>query len=257
MKSTATTPALPSYGSIDEVIQAIMKKLDLDGFRYTISSPYPLPGRARQITFTSPRGFTFWTYELKPSSPNSWDMRIIPEYHPCMRHGDKRTVHLCVDATRTLRRTGVYRIDPPQEALANPSDFSWAHMNNPFSARGKEFTILVDIDAIKTRGGYETLYDLLRGALEIDGAWIGVSGGFRAPLPHGYNRIMELGISSPYRDPNDRGHLARGYEEQCVWAYRFLETEGTLKDAHIPEWFIKEGWLDIYEGVTPKYGLFF
>jgi hypothetical protein len=95
---------------------------------------------------------------------------------------------------------------------------------------------------VRTSAGVEALAAYLRAALRLDNRYIGVSGGFRAPLEHPTNYLRV-----PYNS-------CRGSEESCVWEYRVLQREGTLSAAFVPPWFIKEGWLAKYAGATERHG---
>jgi hypothetical protein len=248
-----------AFSSINDIMLAAKEKLGEhgEGLGCSIKETKTFGGD-QMVTITSPRDFVFWKEEWKPrAGEDSIDLRIVPGFHPCMERGGKRTILVNGDNAWTIQGVGLRYVYPPQGSQAAgdvQSMSSWAHMQNPFSARGNEFTVTVDGDTIRTKEGAEALFNLLRGTFEIDGAWVGVSGGFRAPFQSAHNRIASLGIPSPYPRAKPGGILARGSEAHCVWAYYHLLADDRLKDAYIPKWFIDEGWLNIYEGVEVKPG---
>ena len=75
----------------------------------------------------------------------------------------------------------------------------------------------------------------------------------------GHNRLIQLGRQrSPWlqAEYGRSGHIARGSEEHCVWAYRVLQQEGKLERSYVPSWFISEGWLEIYKDAEVRHGLY-
>jgi hypothetical protein len=109
--------------------------------------------------------------------------------------------------------------------------------------------MMIDIVQILKEEGTDELLKILQAALELSDGYVGVSGGFNPPLVSPHNLCVYLKVRSPYPGAYRQGspHLARGSEGHCVWAYRVLKSEDQLIGAYIPDWFFKEGWLQLYE----------
>lgn len=203
-----------------------------------------------------PPKFTFWKSESVPSK-NSWDLHIIPHYHPVMM--GYKLVSMVNGATdANIDGLAVKTIYCPNEARADLDGrsygSSWNHVRHPFYATGRSVTLGMITTKLRSAEGVQELLQLLRASLGMDEHYVEVSGGFRAPMKCPHNRLLETGQQSPW--PEAGVHRARGSEAHCVWAYRTLQEEGVLKQAHIPSWFFEEDWLGVYKDAEIRPGLY-
>ncbi len=215
------------------------------------------------VKLTAPKSqkFTFWTAADKPRPEGAFDLHLVPDYHPVMK--DKESSHMINGATNALIRSDVIdSVYAPDDSRTSDESFgtTWNHVEHPFYATGKTFELTVDTSHARTQSGIEELQIFLASVLGGD-SYVCVSGGFRAPMKCAHNRLLEIGRlnDSPWpqasRD-HRKGHVARGSEEKCVWEYRTLQEEGALDKAYVPDWFLKEDWLGIYETAEVQPGLF-
>ncbi len=243
-----------------EALQAVIAQVGRPGLQCRRMAHLTYTDNEIKLRFTvaKPDHFIFWKSEWKPGVS---DLHIVPGYHPVMNGGE--AVGIVNGATDCyIRGNAVRSIYCPKAARSDRRSRSfgstWNHVKHPFYAIGRSFSIALITTNIRSREGVKELVELLRGALGEGKRYVEISGGFRAPMKCAHNRLLETGKPSPYpRASRDgRGHVARGSEEHCVWAYRTLEKEGTLKQARVPDWFIREGWLGIYKGAEVRPTLF-
>ncbi len=208
----------------------------------------------------SPTQFTFWKSEWKPAN-SEYDLHIVPGYHPIMR--GRESEHMINGDTDYLVRGNVVTyVRCPRAAQADLGgkyrSTTFSNVIHPYRASGSSFELTLKLEELLKPGGIEELAAFVRAALGLDGDYVEVSGGFHPPLHYPHNRLVQTDTPSPWPRANNghSGHLARGSEAHCVWAYRTLEREGELADAFIPSWFEREGWLKIYEGAETYHGLY-
>jgi hypothetical protein len=129
---------------------------------------------------------------------------------------------------------------------------SFTHVKHPYYVEGRELYCSLRMNALRTKRGVAELTYILSAAIGKSDEFVEVSGGFRPPLQNPHNRLLELGMKMP----GDK-RRPRGSEHHCVWAYRTLHKEGitVLLQAHIPTWFLEEGWLGIYENAKVQHGI--
>jgi len=206
-----------------------------------------------------PNSFTFWHSQSKPNS--GFDLYIVPAYHPVMN--GRESVGLVNGGTDSyISGNAVRSIYCPEEALAldssNNFGTSWNHVKHPYYAKGRSFRLSLITTKVRSAEGMKELTKLLRATLGLDNGYLGISGGFYAPLKSGHNRLLEIGRRSPWpqAEYGRGGNIARGSEQHCVWAHRVLKEEGQLEKAYVPLWFKNEGWLQIYEGAEVRHGLY-
>lgn len=250
------------HKTTDEAIKAAVFQVGVPNLQYSL-----VPQRVifenemtLRFTVTKPNHFIFWNSQSVPTV-KSWDLHVVPSYHPVMNGW--KAVGMVNGATDAyIGHQAVRSIYCPKAAQANRhgSNFgtSWNHVRHPFYAVGREMVIRLISTKLRSAIGMEELTKLLRAALSLDKEYVEISGGFRAPMKCAHNRLNEIGRRSPWpeaRNPRE-GHVARGSEEHCVWAYRILKEEGTLEKSHVPSWFITEDWLGVYEGAEVRHGLF-
>lgn len=250
------------HKTANEAIQAAVFQVGVPSLRYGL-----IPQRmafdneiALRFTVAKPERFTFWKCESVPTG-EGWDLHVVPSYHPVMNGWE--AVGMVNGATDAyIRGNAVRSIYCPKAAQSDRHGrnfgTSWNHVKHPFYAVGRSMSVRVITRKMRSREGVEELTKILRAALGQGNKYVEISGGFRAPMKCAHNRLLELNRRSPYPQANysRTGHVTRGSEEHCVWAYRTLKAEGTLEKSHVPAWFIKEGWLKIYEGAEVHPTLF-
>ncbi|KKR37739.1 MAG: hypothetical protein UT69_C0002G0001, partial [Candidatus Yanofskybacteria bacterium GW2011_GWE1_40_10] len=245
----------------EDAISAAIEQVGVAGLKYEVIPQRMIFDTELMVRFTveEPNSFTFWHSQSRPGG--GFDLYIVPAYHPVMN--GKESVGMVNGATDAyIRGNAVRSIYCPEDAQAtDPSKnfgTSWNHVKHPFYATGRSMAVKLITTKVRSAESMEELTQLLRAALGLDNKYVDISGGFNAPLKCGYNRIVELGIRSPYPQAEYRrgGNITRGSEQHCVWSYRVLKEEGQLEKAYIPSWFIKEGWLKIYEGAEERHGLY-
>ncbi len=196
----------------------------------------------------------------KPRS-GAYNLHIIPDYHPVM-NGVESIGLINGDTDANIPGNAVRSIYCPEDAQASdPSknfSTSWNHVKHPYYAKGQSFSVRLITTKIRSAEGMEELTQILRSTLGLDKKYVGVSGGFRAPLQCGHNRLLATGRRSPWpqAEYGRNGNIVRGSEQYCVWAYRVLTEEGQLEKAYVPSWFQSEGWLQTYEGAEVRHGLY-
>ena len=240
------------HKTADEAIKAAVFQIGVPSLRYSL-----IPQRmifnnevALHFTVAKPERFIFWKSEDVPTG-QVWDLHVVPSYHPVMNGW--KAVGMVNGATDAyIRGNAVCSIYCPKAAQSDRHGrkfgTSWNHVKHPFFAVGRAMSIRLITTKVRSREGVEELTELLRAALGQSKQYVEINGGFRAPMKCAHNRLLEL--------DRLRGQDLRGSEEHCVWAYRTLKAEGALDKAHVPSWFIKEGWLEIYEGAEVRPTLF-
>lgn len=261
LRQTGIDIVLSAYADINEAITDAIKQV---GVEMTCESVDRRRGFDNELTLAfsvkKPLEFIFWKSESKPTHKEH-ELYLVPNYHPVMNgwkpvgmvNGDT-DAYISSDAIRSLRAPKEARTKSDNDIFGS----SWGHVNHPFHAKGRSITVGIVTSKMRSKEGVDTLVKMLRAALGLDNTYVEISGGFKPPLRCAHNRVVELGIRSPYpRADNSRtGHLTRGSEAHCVWAYRTLKKEGVLDKAFIPSWFQKEGWLNIYKGAKVEAGLY-
>ena len=251
-----------THKTVDEAIKAAVFQVGVPSLRYGLIPQRMIFDNAIALWFTvaKPERFTFWKSESVPTGQD-WDLHVVPSYHPVMNGW--KAVGLVNGATDAyIRGNAVRSIYCPTAAQSDRHGrnfgTSWNYVKHPFYAVGRSMSIRLITTKVRSREGVEELTELLRAALGQGKQYVEISGGFNAPMKCAHNRLLELNRRSPWPDAHRRGavHVARGSEEHCVWAYRTLKAEGVLDKAHVPSWFIKEGWLEIYEGAEVHPTLF-
>ena len=191
--------------------------------------------------------FTIWNNLSKPSPGKMFDLHIVPDYHPCMseKMNDVGFINGSTDAY--IRGYAIDSIYPPIEAMVQREKTfgsSWSYINHPFKATGKTFTMRVSYFKLFTEMGINEITVVLKAALNSENTYLSVSGGFYGPYDHQenvLNRLLREGITEFQNSKRNRGS-----EPHCMWAYYFLEKEGSLYKAYVPNWFYEERWREAY-----------
>lgn len=207
--------------------------------------------------------FEFWHHLYRPTPGNDLvDLYLVPGYHPVMR-GSKSIGLVNGDTDAFIRGIAVRSIHSPEDARTRQEGTlfgsTWTHVNHPYCVKGCSFVVEAELASIRGELGISELASIIRAALRLDERFIEISGGFRAPMQCAHNRLLDLNRKSPWSQADyerSTGHVARGSEQHCVWAYRVMREEGELERAYIPSWFFKEGWLEIYEGAPQGVDLY-
>lgn len=243
---------------VDNALKAAVAMTMVPGLGFSITGESTIVPERWTIRFyvNEPDRFTFWTTADTPYRHYE-GLHIIPPYHPACKGA---TAKWLINGS-----TGAFINDKLIDYLFCPTDAltdrrnelfgDWSHTNHPFKAVGRSFALQLDINQLRTKAGILQLTDVLLAALNIGENYIAVIGGFDAPLPMPENRISQLNMHSPYPGADYSRSMSakvRGSEADCVWAYRVLEAEGQLAGAIIPAWFMKEKWLEIYNGIPLK-----
>ncbi len=249
------------HNSVDAAIQAAIDATGVAGLRYRVALPHILTNRLNvEFVVSRPNRFIFWMSNSKPSGSNH-ELRIVPGYHPVMNGWESESM-VNGDTDALIRGGAVRSISCPPASLGNRREpkfmGSWRHVKHPYYAAGRRVFMQVVSTKVRSKEGCAELTRLLRDSLGLDNRYVSISGGFQAPLEYPHNRLLGTRQSSPWPGATRPGevYLARGSENHCVWAYRVLQAEGELEKAYIPEWFIAEGWLNIYEGAEVRHGIF-
>jgi hypothetical protein len=248
-----------AYEHLTEALAAVMKRVSQKYLSVEVlSSGFNYRDQTHLVfTLHSKHEFTFWKSEWIPN-PEIDNIHIVPDYHPCMM--GKKPIHM-INGDTDYRTNGysIVCVGSPIEARAEMEGRSgpctWTHMKHPFYAKGSSITVTVRSGLLRTKDGVRELSRFLLATLGKTEEYVEVSGGFRAPLLCAHNLLLKKKIPSPVKKKHF-GQSVRGSEQSCVWAYRTLLAEGKLEGAYIPEWFIEEGWLGIYEGAEEKHGLY-
>lgn len=185
--------------------------------------------------------FKIWNCVDQPYEGRLRDSNLhtTPVYHPCYS-GAKRHGLINGDTDSYIQSKIINYLYSPEEARTEAASggmisSTWRPMKHPFYAEGKTLSMDVDCFHILSVKGVEEIYNTLASALNLNGWFMEVSGGFKSPYEYAPN----------VRNPNLE-HEARGSEQNVVWEYRTLEKEGKLKGSFVPPWFFKEKWLQMY-----------
>lgn len=234
-------------------------------------SDEPLAGLSREtlgnrsgrmfLRFTAPKDKTFVFWKSMYDKPSHDDLHITPRDYPGRWQGTRKVALINGDTGACIGGASVTEVRCPKEAIALEQTFNhsgFGHVNHPFTAKGCALEIVLDSVRIRTREGIEHLREFLKGALAVEGRYVGVSGGFSPPLEYPENRLRSIGRLESHASAYGRhgAYITRGSEAACVWEYRTLEVEGALEGANVPSWFHREQWLDKYRDAEIRHGLF-
>jgi hypothetical protein len=249
------------FETCEAALAEILHQVQVEGLSYEaatdkhVISPDEL---YLKFSVKAPQEFTYWRNEMKPSREYE-GIHVVPGYHPVMK-GHKDIGMINGDTDAYIRGDTILEAYCPEAArtLQKALCASWSHVNHPYYAKGPSTIIKVTKRKLRSEKGIKDVVDFLRATLGLEATYVSVSGGFRAPLLCAHNLLLKKNMKSPWPDAHVQGahHVARGSEEHCVWACRVLKKEGELKRAHVPLWFIDEGWLEIYEGAEVQPGLY-
>ncbi len=212
-----------------------------------------------EVCVEGSRAFTFWKelFHVPESGCEESGQYIIPMYHPMMQGKNNQFLIQGDLSFMWSTATPIRWVTSPPEVRVVLSDGStcdgresWQHLKHPFKAEGKQFRFSVDRLKVRTESGQRELTAFIEAALGVNGKYLSVIGGFRPPFCDPITRLHELKHSSCVelgRKRSTAGH--------CVWSYYTLATEQRLNEAFIPPWFIREGWLSIYDGAEVRHGI--
>lgn len=261
LKALGIDVSVAFYKDVQEAIDAAIKKVGVPSLRYAPVQTHTTSNDKLRLEFTveEPNSFTFWKSESRPQGND--DLHIVPSYHPAM-NGWKEVGLVNGDTDYYIRGKTVAHFYCPTEAQTGKDlqykSSSWGHLKHPFRAEGQDMQLEVDTTKMRSTEGVDELAEVLRASLGLDKTYVAISGGFQPPMKCPNNRLLEIKRKSPYprADHSGRGHVARGSESHCVWAYRTLLEEGVLDKSYVPAWFKQEGWLEIYEGAAVEPGVY-
>ncbi len=207
------------FKTVDEAILSILSDPRLDSkIRYETTEKDFLGEMGLTVYSEKDSGFRFWHSVMI----GGFDLDVVPLYHPVRQDGRSSVGMINGDTDAYIRGRSVRFIHAPQEALVASSGWAtWSYVNHPYYAKGPTFGMKIIPWELLSQEGADSLKDVLLGALEIDGKYVEVSGGFRAPagtpsIPHGGKRL--------------------GSEERAYWSIQVLKQEGELEGSHIPSW---------------------
>ncbi len=244
-----------AYSRITEALSVVLRKVGL--LRLSVMES---PRRSRfpyrdhillRFEIHSKDFFHFWNHVSVPSGYDALD--VVPAYHPTMK--GKRAAHMLNgDTDYRTHPNAIIAVSSPEDAralvLERRGGSSWTHLLHPYHAKGTAIEMVVSAGALRTVSGIDELVAFLRAALEKSEEYVCVSGGFRAPYRCAHNMLVDKKMEHP------TGREVRGSEEHCVWAYHTLQAEGALSGSLIPQWFLDEGWLEIYKDAEMRHGLY-
>lgn len=201
----------------------------------------PLDSFPVKFTLESDHIFKIWKCVDQPYEGRLRDSNLhtTPVYHPCYS-GAKRHGLINGSTDSYIQSKTIDYLYSPEEARTESASgrmlsSTWGPMKHPFYAEGKTLSMGVNCFHILSAKGVEEIYNALASALQLQGWFMEVSGGFNSP----YEYALHV------RNPNLE-HEARGSEQNVVWEYRTLEKEGKLEGSFVPQWFFKEKWLQMY-----------
>lgn len=236
-----------AYTTSAEAIEAAVALAGVPGLRATLGEIPWCDERRVRFRVGRANRFEFWKSVDIPEDRNGmWALHVVPAYHPSVmgakEHGLINGDTDCNIRDNTVRYVMSPRASRPREIES--LSCTWTHVRHPFIAVGRSLDLRVCEHNVRTTTGVAALAAYLRAALRLDGRYIGVSGGFRAPLeyPSNYLRVSY--------------NSCRGSEHDCVWEYRTLQREGRLAGAFVPPWFHRESWLAKYENAVERHGAF-
>lgn len=200
------------------------------------------------ITFEVESGQLFKIWKNAEGHDDSWRLHFTPSYHPVL-NGKEHVgmINGCTDAYISGRDyiDSVYSPDELAKSMDNFLITGWANAKHPFYAEGKTLKVRFSSILCMTKEGYDKLSELLIASLNQENKYISVSGGFNPPYDHPQNVLNKKGLSSPVIKQFGSSEI-RGSEHYCVWEHQTLKEEGVLNGSIAPDWFYKEGWLNIY-----------
>jgi hypothetical protein len=200
----------------------------------------------RRVTFRveAPARFRAWHDLQRPGQSDGY--HIVPGYHPCM-NGRVRVGLVNGDTNAHVTGKAIHYVYAPEGSVSTRGFMtSWDHTLHPVYAAGQEIELQISEPLLLAPEGIKEIVDALVALLELENTFMAVSGGFRSP----YEDAGVVAHLSGIRSASQTGE-ARGSEGHCVWAYHVLDAEGELASAHIPRWFIAEGWLAAYAQFSP------
>lgn len=207
------------FNTVGEAILSILSDPRLDGkIRYETTEQDFLSEMGLAVYTDEESGFRFWHSVMI----GGFDLDIVPLYHPVRQEGRSSVGMVNGDTDAFIRGHSVRFIHAPQEALVASSGWAtWSYVNHPYYAKGSTFGMKIVPWELLSQEGADNLKDVLLGALEIDGKYVEIISGFRAPagtppIPHDGERL--------------------GSEERAYWSIQVLRNEGELEGAHIPSW---------------------
>ena len=237
-----------AYETSAEAIEAAVALAGVPGLRATLGDIPWCDERRVRFRVGRANRFEFWKSVRKPSTPDdaAHALYVVPAYHPSvMGAKEYGLINGCTDSN--IRDNTVHYVMCPRASMVGGVEYrgsTWSHVKHPFAAVGRTLDMRVCEHNVRTTTGVAALAAYLRATLRLDARYIGVSGGFHAPLEHPSNYLRV-----PYTS-------CRGSEQSCVWEYRTLQREGRLAGAFVPPWFHKENWLAKYENAVERHGAF-
>ena len=251
-----------AHKTVPKAVQHAINQIGIPNLRYQLLAQALGNEQVLRFTVTQPDRFTFWYHLSVPGKDEDGNYDIVPFYHPVMS-GAKEVgmINGYTDAYisgKTVRSVYCPRVSQSIRTQQQQCFGSWNHVKHPFCAVGRSLTIAVNSLHMRSKEGVQELINFLQATLSRHNKYVGISGGFYPPMKSAHNLLLEKELRSPWpgADYTRGGHLARGSEAHCVWAYRTLQTEGFLKQSYVPSWFLNEGWLTIYEGAEVRPGLY-
>lgn len=243
-----------TYSSAQEAIDEIIRKVkETSGISISVSMSEEQGLTNRDLYTVSINDnvkteFTFWNSASWPTETSrSWDLHIIPEYHPCSPAQGRKSYGMLINgSTDALIRSevisSVYSPETSRKGEKEGFGSSWNYMKHPYKVTGKSFQFTL-------RGYYHQTKELVDDAVELiltsldahpDGNYIGISGGFYPSYDFPENIANRTGKKLPTTSP-------RGSEQHCMWTYDVLKEENQLEKAHIPSWFYDEKWIEFFK----------
>lgn len=212
--------------------------INMDGFTYGVDRR---TDRFRKVAVVNaPEGvfFNYWSGDgyAKPAPD---DLHITPGYHPLL-HG-KTSARMVNGYTNAVVRGGfvqsIYCPDDVRSPLGKSGMDSWSYVQHPYWLKSSQLIMAVDLGKMDNPQAQVEFQEILAAALGVGDTFLEINGGFNAPLPY---------PSNVYPDKTTK---ARGSEHKCVWEYRTLMEEGELENAFVPQWFVREDWMSIYQDI--------
>jgi len=231
------------FKSVRGMLLSVRSSLKNKGLPVTIgfSDNDPFCGQSR-ITVTSEnttRLFVLW-------ERISQEFDIVPTYHPGF-YGEEAYSYVN-GATNYLFNRGI-------EGLANfihnigfgakAHGVPEAREVTPFCVKSEMLTLVIELFAAYTTAGKNKLVEVILAAAGMN-SYLDASGHIYPPLMYPTDALRWAKTNPPRRYDDGKPHV-RGSEAHMVWAYRTLEAESCLSGARIPQWFLDENWLEIYE----------
>lgn len=212
---------IAQFRTIDEAIAAILTDPRLSGKISYETTELNFLGEMGLIVHTDEKsGFRFW-HSVRVGS-GGFDLHVVPLYHPVRQTGRTSVGMVNGDTDAYIRGRSVRSIYAPEQARKSGGSWAtWGCINHPYRATGPSFGMKIVPWELLSHEGSESLKDVLLAALEVDGKYVEISGGFRAPA------------GTPTISHSDKRF---GSEEKVYWSIQVLKEEGALEGAHIPSW---------------------